>query len=492
MYYSIDFATNYMLKYTAVFFIIILSTSPTIFAESDDNATNNFHQGSIQWIDKCITIASGTSIVRLTDYDMNKNSEDIEHFDIKTWSNSDRLEKNLTMTETGKDTGIFEGTVFFFTHDNDGSSHRIRISVGDTVFAKYVDESVEYNIDGRPKNSEMLVIAEIPILEPLRNHEKRTVEYGPCTISYVETVEKTHSPKLEIFYPAPLKQIESGLAMDEIKCKENLELILKHDNSPACVSLETKAKLMQRGWAIDPMFYGLTKSQIADVQQAKFGCKKLGNQTYCVTMVQEKTEYYLQQNKLDTQLEPEPSPEPRPETTDEQDMKKDKARIKTQEIIMTDYRGNQHQMDAINEYRNEFESGYFLEQYIHTFDKNYERDELVNFTLVEWGYRETDCTYPKVELYFMPYETKAIEKIGQWEKPHDNCFSIDSDGNGYVIADVWPVPGIFEPHEICTIPGEYRISVTNLKDMPDVEWGYFTCQKDILVDNPEPWMDLSR
>lgn len=312
------------------------------------------------------------------------------------------------------------------------------------------------------------------------------VNYGPSSTDTEITIN------FNSIYWSPLKQFKSGISLDEIQCKDGLVEVIKiSNNSPACVSLETKAKLIQRGWAIDPVFYGLTKSQITDIQQAKFGCKKLGNQTYCDTMVQEKIEHYLQQNKLGTQLEPEPSPEPKPETIDEQDMRKDKARMKIQEIIMTDYRGNQHQMDAINEYRNEFELGHFLEQYIHTFDQNYEKDELVNFALVEWGYQETDCTYPKVELYFMPYETKAIEKIGEWEKPNDNCFSIDSDENGYVIADVWHVPGIFEPHEICTIPGEYRISVTNLKDTPDIEWGYFTCQKDMLVGNPEPWMDLS-
>ena len=241
-----------MKKYAVIFFILILLAPPIAFAKSDNNnAENNFHQGTIQWIDKCIIISSGTSIVRVTDHDMNKDPTKIEHFDIEMGSDSDRREKNTTVTETGKDTGIFEGTVFFFTHDDDGSSHRVRISVGDTVFARYVDENpAKYGIDNKPTdNSGMVLVAEIPVLEPL-NNKKHTIEYGPCTISYVQTVKKTHSPKLEMLYPAPLKQIESGLSLDEIKCKENLELVPRYDGDPACVKEQSIPKLIERGWVM--------------------------------------------------------------------------------------------------------------------------------------------------------------------------------------------------------------------------------------------------
>ena len=209
---------------------------------------------------------------------------------------------------------------------------------------------------------------------------------------------------------------------------------------------------------------------------------------------------YVDPNWIDGQtetLDEVPQVEPEPEQISDseslQQKKQQQAKFYTQEIIMTDYRGHQHRIDAINEYRNEFESGYFLEQYIHTFDQDYNKDELINFTLVEWGYQQQECTFPKVEVYLRPYENyNSIEKISEWEKPKDNCFSIDSDENGYVIVYVRSMSGMSEQHETCTIPGEYRISVTNLKDTPDVEWGYFTCQKDKLVGNSEPWMDLPR
>ena len=49
--------------------------------------------------------------------------------------------------------------------------------------------------------------------------------------------------------PSPREQLEEGITLDEIQCKESLVLVTKHDGSPACVRLETKTKLMERGWA---------------------------------------------------------------------------------------------------------------------------------------------------------------------------------------------------------------------------------------------------
>ena len=50
---------------------------------------------------------------------------------------------------------------------------------------------------------------------------------------------------------SPLKQFKSGIALKDIKCKDNFRLIIKSkDRSPACVKPENAAKLMARGWAI--------------------------------------------------------------------------------------------------------------------------------------------------------------------------------------------------------------------------------------------------
>lgn len=48
---------------------------------------------------------------------------------------------------------------------------------------------------------------------------------------------------------SPKKQTENGRVSTSVRCNNDLELILKYDDSPACVTPETKQKLIQRGWA---------------------------------------------------------------------------------------------------------------------------------------------------------------------------------------------------------------------------------------------------
>lgn len=48
---------------------------------------------------------------------------------------------------------------------------------------------------------------------------------------------------------SPLKQFKSGIAINEIQCREHLVLIQKYDGSPTCVKEQTKQKLIKRGWA---------------------------------------------------------------------------------------------------------------------------------------------------------------------------------------------------------------------------------------------------
>jgi len=51
---------------------------------------------------------------------------------------------------------------------------------------------------------------------------------------------------------SPLEQFKAGITIDAISCKENHVLIKKYNGLPACVKLQTKEKLIQRGWAINP------------------------------------------------------------------------------------------------------------------------------------------------------------------------------------------------------------------------------------------------
>jgi hypothetical protein len=50
---------------------------------------------------------------------------------------------------------------------------------------------------------------------------------------------------------SPLKQFKSGIATQDVKCEQGLQLIIKsEDGSPACVTTNTATALMERGWTL--------------------------------------------------------------------------------------------------------------------------------------------------------------------------------------------------------------------------------------------------
>ena len=57
---------------------------------------------------------------------------------------------------------------------------------------------------------------------------------------------------------SPLKQFKSGIAIEEIKCRDSLVTVLKYDGSPACVTYQTGEALVEHRWATceDGIFHG--------------------------------------------------------------------------------------------------------------------------------------------------------------------------------------------------------------------------------------------
>lgn len=52
---------------------------------------------------------------------------------------------------------------------------------------------------------------------------------------------------------SPLKQFKSGVAANNVICKQGLKLIFKeYDGSPACVKPTSVTRLLQQGWALQP------------------------------------------------------------------------------------------------------------------------------------------------------------------------------------------------------------------------------------------------
>ena len=70
------------------------------------------------------------------------------------------------------------------------------------------------------------------------------------TLGVNETVDVT---KNNIVIAPPLKQLKNGVSINDIKCIDGMQLILKkEDGSPACVKPEDATTLTERGWAQAP------------------------------------------------------------------------------------------------------------------------------------------------------------------------------------------------------------------------------------------------
>lgn len=207
---------------------------------------NQFHEGYIEWISRCFMVGSDV-VLRVTDPDMNRDYELVEELNVTMWSDNDDRHVAYVLTETGKDTGIFDANVFFTTTDS-SPGKRLRIVDGSTVYAKYVD----YTFSESHKAIDVInsVTTGLSVLERNTDGSMSKIAYDPCALELLMQ-NPDRFEQVDVFYPAPLKQIESGLYVDEIQCKDGLTLLIHPSKEkPACVTGNTFEKLIQRHWAV--------------------------------------------------------------------------------------------------------------------------------------------------------------------------------------------------------------------------------------------------
>lgn len=231
------------MKYFVIFLVIscvILGLATPAHAEEQ----KQFHEGSVEWISKCFMVGSD-AVLRVTDPDMNLDSELVEEINVTMWSDNDYRNVAYVLTETGKDMGIFDANVFFTMGDS-SPGKRLRIVDGSTIYAKYVDytSSKSYNaVD--VINS---VVTGLSVLERNTDGRISKITYDPCALElFMQNPDRFE--QLDVFYPPPLKQFKSGVPVDEIQCNDSLVLVTKNNGSPTCITESTKLKLIERGWA---------------------------------------------------------------------------------------------------------------------------------------------------------------------------------------------------------------------------------------------------
>lgn len=104
------------------------------------SALIRWHLGEIKWLQPNYP-TGGQGILQIVDPDMSLNPDAINKFDTNVWSDSDSGGIKLTMTETEKGSGIFQGVVDFTTQ-YPSSGDRLHVSEGDTVTGEYTDRTL--------------------------------------------------------------------------------------------------------------------------------------------------------------------------------------------------------------------------------------------------------------------------------------------------------------------------------------------------------------
>lgn len=92
-------------------------------------------------------------------------------------------------------------------------------------------------------------IVDIPL-----NANATTIEVLSLTTlssSYIQICGMSNMEKSSYYkLLEPLKQFKNGVLASDVMCKEGLELIIKFSNDfPACVTQETKIRLIESNWA---------------------------------------------------------------------------------------------------------------------------------------------------------------------------------------------------------------------------------------------------
>jgi len=104
------------------------------------SALIRWNTGEVSWLQSSY-LANGQGILQIRDPDMNINPDAIDKFDTSVWSDSDSSGTTITMTETDKNSGIFQGTVYFSTNLT-SSGNRLHVTSGDTVTGEYIDRTL--------------------------------------------------------------------------------------------------------------------------------------------------------------------------------------------------------------------------------------------------------------------------------------------------------------------------------------------------------------
>ena len=96
--------------------------------------------GEVELLDSTVA-PNGSTIIRVTDVDEDSDSTIVDTFKVDVFSDSDSGGFTATVSETGENTGVFEGSIHF-ADDAATSGLTLRVAEGDTVTVEYTDKTL--------------------------------------------------------------------------------------------------------------------------------------------------------------------------------------------------------------------------------------------------------------------------------------------------------------------------------------------------------------
>jgi hypothetical protein len=204
-----------------------------------DSAPIRWNIGEVQWSEPNY-LTSGSGIVRVIDPDMNLNPEAIDNFNIDVWSDSDTGGVDLTLTETGETTGVFEGMVFFTTA-NESSGSRLLVAQGNTITAEYEDNTLPnpYAVADQLNVSSVSTIGTIlPPIQTISVDNTRISDKSGHTLNHVSANQ--------------LIQIATDLQNNTLKDQPFVYLVQIKDSSDVIVHLAWITGTLSSGQTLSP------------------------------------------------------------------------------------------------------------------------------------------------------------------------------------------------------------------------------------------------
>jgi len=151
------------------------------------SALIRWHLGEVHWLQPNYS-SDSQGVLQIIDPDMSVNPDAINKFDTNVWSDSDSGGIKLTMTETDKGSGIFQGTVYFTTQ-YPSAGNRLHVSEGDTVTGEYIDRTLP--LPASPADQTKLLAtttvgATLPPLDRVATNNARIVDSTGKTLDSIK------------------------------------------------------------------------------------------------------------------------------------------------------------------------------------------------------------------------------------------------------------------------------------------------------------------